>query len=82
VFTQLLREMSTRSRKILFLGSRGRSVRKADNITSICEPTVQTIWDLLNVNALYPRPVTGIAFTLWPTLSQRPGKRELRVLTN
>jgi hypothetical protein len=35
-FTQPLIEMSTRSRKIMFL----RPVRKADNLTAICEPTV------------------------------------------
>jgi hypothetical protein len=39
-FTQLLTEMSTRSRKIMFLGSRARSVGRADNFTAICEPTV------------------------------------------
>jgi hypothetical protein len=39
-FTQPLTEMSTRSRKIMFLGSRARPVRRADNLTSICEPIV------------------------------------------
>jgi hypothetical protein len=39
-FTQPLTEMSTRSRKVKFLGSRGRPVRTADNPTAICEPTV------------------------------------------
>jgi hypothetical protein len=38
-FTQPLPEMSTRSRKIMFLGSRALSVRKAD-LTAICEPIV------------------------------------------
>jgi hypothetical protein len=33
-------EMNTRSRKIMFLGSRARLVRKADNLTAICKPTV------------------------------------------
>jgi hypothetical protein len=27
-----------RSRKIMFLGNRARSVRDADNLTAICEP--------------------------------------------
>jgi hypothetical protein len=33
-------EMSTRSRKIMFLGIRARLVRKADSLTAICEPCV------------------------------------------
>jgi hypothetical protein len=33
-------EMSTRSRKIMFLGSRERPVRRAVDLTAICEPTV------------------------------------------
>jgi hypothetical protein len=37
---QHLTEMSTRSRKIMFLGSKARRVRGADNIAAICEPTV------------------------------------------
>jgi hypothetical protein len=41
VFTQSLTEMSTRSIKIImFLGSKVRRVRRADNLTTICEPTV------------------------------------------
>jgi hypothetical protein len=39
-FTQPLTEMSIRSRKIMFLGRRTRSVRRADNLTAICEPIV------------------------------------------
>jgi hypothetical protein len=36
-----LTEMSTRNIKIImFLGSKVRLVRKADNLTAICEPTV------------------------------------------
>jgi hypothetical protein len=35
-----LTEMSTRSRKIMFLGSRTRPVRRSHNLTAICEPTV------------------------------------------
>jgi hypothetical protein len=37
-FTQPLREMSTRSRKIKFLVSKARPVRKADNLAANCEP--------------------------------------------
>jgi hypothetical protein len=38
--TQLLTEISTRCRKIMLLRSREQPVRKADNLTAICEPTV------------------------------------------
>jgi hypothetical protein len=39
--TQSLTEMSTRNRKIImFLGSKVRPVRRADNVTAICEPIV------------------------------------------
>jgi hypothetical protein len=38
--TQPLTEMSTRSRKIIFLESRARPVRRADNLTAICGSTV------------------------------------------
>jgi hypothetical protein len=40
VFTQPLTEMSTKSRKIMFLGSRARPVLRADNLTAICGPIV------------------------------------------
>jgi hypothetical protein len=33
-------EMSTRYIKIMFLGIKVRRVRKSDNLTAICEPTV------------------------------------------
>jgi hypothetical protein len=40
------REMSTRNIKILmFLESKVRPVRRADNLTAIYEPIVQTMWD-------------------------------------
>jgi hypothetical protein len=39
-FTQPLTEMSTRSIKIMFLGSRALPVRKADNLTSVSEPVI------------------------------------------
>jgi hypothetical protein len=42
VYSASNRNLSTRNRKIMFLGSRARSVRRADNLTTICEPTVQT----------------------------------------
>jgi hypothetical protein len=45
-------EMSTRSRKIMFLGSKGRPVSRADNITAICEPIVQIMWDFQHFTAL------------------------------
>jgi hypothetical protein len=61
VFTQLLREKSTRSSKIMFLGIRAPPVRRADNLTAICEPIVYTVWilDLLQPYRA-PRPDTGI----------------------
>jgi hypothetical protein len=39
-FSQPLTEMSTRSRKKMFLESRAVPVRKADNLTAICEQIV------------------------------------------
>jgi hypothetical protein len=39
-FTQPLTDMSTREKKKMFMGSRARPVRKADNLTAICEPIV------------------------------------------
>jgi hypothetical protein len=56
-FTQSLTEMSTRNRKIMFLGSKVRSVHGADNLTAICEPTVYTMWDPQYLTL----PVTGIS---------------------
>jgi hypothetical protein len=47
--TQPLTEMSTRN----LPGGKGRTVRKADNITAICEPIVLKMWE--------PRRLT----TLW-----------------
>jgi hypothetical protein len=35
-----LTEMSTRSRKLMFLGSEVWPVHRADNLAAICEPTV------------------------------------------
>jgi hypothetical protein len=39
-FTQPLIEMSTRNRKIMFLGSRARPMRKANNLAAVCKPNV------------------------------------------
>jgi hypothetical protein len=47
--TQPLTEMSTRN----FPGGKGRPANKADNLTPVCEPNVQKMWQ--------PRPLT----TLW-----------------
>jgi hypothetical protein len=38
--TQPLTEIGTRNRKIKFLGSKVQPVRRADNLTAICEPIV------------------------------------------
>jgi hypothetical protein len=50
--TQPLIEMSARSIK-MFLGSRAQPVRRADNLTAICEPIVQTLWDPRHLTTLY-----------------------------
>jgi hypothetical protein len=39
-YTQPLTEMSTKRRKIMFLGSRARPVLRADNLATFYEPTV------------------------------------------
>jgi hypothetical protein len=43
-FTQPLTEMCTRSRKIIFRGSKVRPVRRAVNVTAICEPIVYQLY--------------------------------------
>jgi hypothetical protein len=43
---------SVSNRKIMFLGSRARPVRKADNLTAVCEPIVYTVWDPLHLTTL------------------------------
>jgi hypothetical protein len=50
--TQPLTEMSTRSRKIMFVGSRARAVRGADNLAAICEPIVYTMWNPQHLTTL------------------------------
>jgi hypothetical protein len=44
-FTQNLREITSRRRKIMCLGSRSLPVLRADNITAVCEPIDLKIWD-------------------------------------
>jgi hypothetical protein len=45
-FTQSLTKMSTKSRKIMFLGSRARPMRRSDNLTIIFESILWIMWDL------------------------------------
>jgi hypothetical protein len=42
-FTEPLTEMSTRSRKIMFLGSKTRPMRRGSNLIAICKPIVWTM---------------------------------------
>jgi hypothetical protein len=42
---QPLTEMCTRNIKIMFLGSKVLQVLRANNLTAIYEPIVQTMWD-------------------------------------
>jgi hypothetical protein len=44
-FTQPLTQISTKGRKVMFLGSKARPVRRADNLPAICELIVYTMWD-------------------------------------
>jgi hypothetical protein len=47
--TQPLTEMSTRN----LPGVKERLARKADNITAICEPIVQKMWELRRLTTLW-----------------------------
>jgi hypothetical protein len=70
-----LTEMSTRN----LPGGKGRSERKADNLTVICEPTVYKI-ESLDVSQPYgsPRLVTGIPLSFYVLL--RPFISSFRVI--
>jgi hypothetical protein len=60
--TQPLTKMSTRSRKIMFLGSKARPVCRADNITAISE----TMWDPQDrTNLQTSTACYGDSFTIW-----------------
>jgi hypothetical protein len=61
--TQLLTEMSTRNLPVCgWRGGKAQPTRKADNLTAICEPIIQKMWDFRRVTFLLsPRPITGIA---------------------
>jgi flagellar motor switch protein FliM len=37
----------------IFLGGKGRPARKADNLTTICEPIVQKIWEPQRLTTLW-----------------------------
>jgi hypothetical protein len=62
-FANYQTEMSTRSRKIMLLGSRARPVRKTNNLTVICEPLSRQC-GIHNISQPYrpSRPVTGLPF--------------------
>jgi hypothetical protein len=47
--TQPLTEMSTRN----IPGGEGRTVRKADNLTAICEPIVYKMWEPQHLTTLW-----------------------------
>jgi hypothetical protein len=68
-FTQPVTEMSTRGRKIMFLRSGARPVRRADRFTAICKRFSRQC-GILNSSQAYrpPRPVTGIVLLFLYTL--------------
>jgi hypothetical protein len=50
----------------MFLGSRARPVRRADNLTAICEPIVYTMWDPQHLTTLQASTACyEDSFTLW-----------------
>jgi hypothetical protein len=63
-FIQPLTKMSTRSREIMFQGSRARPVHRADTLAAICEPIVRQC-GILNMLQLCrpPRPLYWDSFT-------------------
>jgi hypothetical protein len=60
--TQALIEMITKN----LPGVKGRQARKADNLTTICEPIVYRKCEILDVSQCYrsSRPVTGLSLPL------------------
>jgi hypothetical protein len=55
-FTEFLTEIRIKNMKIMFLGSKVRPVRRADDLAAICDPTV---WTTLH-SYRPPQSVTGI----------------------
>jgi hypothetical protein len=52
--------------RIMFLWSRARPVRRADRFIVICEPVVNTMWDLLSChNPIGLHGLLRDSFTLW-----------------
>jgi hypothetical protein len=50
----------------MFLWSKALLVRRADNLTAICEPTVYTMWDPYHITTLWAsNACCGDSFTLW-----------------
>jgi hypothetical protein len=48
----------------MFLGSRARPVRRAENLAAICEPVVWTMWDPHNLTTIQAFPACyGDSFT-------------------
>jgi hypothetical protein len=48
------------------MGSKMRGVRRADNLTVICESIVWTMWDPLHLTTLWASTACyGDSFTLW-----------------
>jgi hypothetical protein len=59
-------EIYSASNRNMFLGRRARPVRRTDNLTAICEPTIWTMWDSQHITApKAPMACYGDSFTLW-----------------
>jgi hypothetical protein len=69
--------MSTRSRKIMFMGSRERPVLWADNLTAIYEPTV---WRMCDPHGLHGDSLASFSF-LKATCAYTPLFATVEVLT-